>query len=836
MNENKSNTDFQKIDYYQGEKKWCFAIVLNRACDNYQDNYKKNKTKLFSESLLKFEEVNRKDWFDEETRKLITQMDTEDPSLKSEAPPKFWGILNYSQVNRILNDVRNYFSHYYHNDFCLNFSDKDSMRIIMEKAYAKAKEKIIGKLKKETDLKFPELFETSGRITPAGIVFLASFFVERRILSRLLGYVEGFKDTRGEYGITREIFTVYCLKDSYSIAAPSREAVLFRDILGYLSRVPSEFFKYRKEHCEKEDHPERKTDKFITFAVKYLEGFGLKGLNDYTVAFGRMEIIRDEIKESENENEEYRPHPNQGKVNVLFESKTDGEETPYYINHNTVIALIQNKEGKIRNCKIGVNELKYLVLLCLRGKAQEAIQTIDSYISNLEEQFAKPLSSIEAGDLETLKSGLPEFILKQIGIETPDKAKEKTARLKYIREKWAKKKKESAETELHRKGRDIIRYINWHCKTGKKLTVEQYNFILGLLIDKNFANFNGLLTKLKLTEMVEEPIIRGLHGKKTLNELHIKVCDLVLEELAFIEKNTPDKLAEFIGIERMPDERAPSYENKVKAFIEQPMIYKGFLRENVFKENKKTFAKLAEETLGQNTDIPLGKEFYFVADIEKDEKKNRFHKDNAVLYETLALDRLCVMMARACFGKINNDLQKKGERLVWQKENGKEIIILEIQNPVRPGSNFSIRFSIADYTKLYVMDDTEFLCGLIKHFFPAEKTIDYHKLYSDGINHYTGRQMEGINAILKLEEKIIKNKNISMTGNYIGFKTILAQSGYPEPKQNTLRRVRNSLMHYNLRFEPTDYKNFVEIMKSEGLESKKNNNKTFKKWKQRSGF
>jgi hypothetical protein len=833
MNEKEQSKDFEKINYYQGHKKWCFAIVLNRACDNYRDNYIKSKTTLFSESLLKFEAVNRKDWFDEDIRNLIKNVE----EIQLPNPQKNHEIIPKNFVNIRLNDVRNYFSHFCHGQDCLFFKNDEPLRIIVEKAYEKAKEKIIGQTKNELTIKFPNLFESDGLITPAGVIFLSSFFVERRILSRLLGYVEGFKDTRGEFNITREIFSTYCLKDSYSILTPSKEAVLFRDILGYLSRVPTEFYKYRKEFCEKENHPERKTDKFISFALKYLEEFVLKELNEYSVSFGKMEVVRDVKKETNEENEEYKPHSNQGKVKVLFETKKDGEELPYYINHNTVIARIQSKGSKIRHCKIGINELKYLVLLCLNGKAKEVIQSIDNYIQQLEIQFAKPSTEIKSHNLELIKQRLPEFILKNNRIEIPDKNKEKSARLNYIREKWNKKKDESADTELHRKGRDIIRYINWHCKAGQKLNIEQYNFILGLLIKKDLLKFNQILVNLKLTGMIEEQIINSLYGKKTINELHVKVCELVLQELENIQNNEPGRVLEYIGVERTPDERAPSYESKVKSFIEQPMVYKGFLRETILKENKKTFAKLVEETLMPDTDVPLGKGFYFVPDIDKDEKKNRFHKDNAILYETLALDRLCLMMARECYGRINIELQQKSKKLVWHNKDGKEYIALEVQNQFKKGSTFSISFSVKDYTKLYVMDDAEFLSGLIEHFFVKTNSISYHELYGEGINKYTNMQKNGIEAILKLEEKIINKKNIKpKTGlNYISFREIIEKNNYSFEEQKILNGIRKSLLHYNLKFKPFEYNKFLEIMKREGF-GIKNKGKSGQKWNQRSRF
>jgi hypothetical protein len=252
------------IDRYEGAGKWCFAIGANRAWDNYQQ-----RPALFGESLLRYEKATQRDWFDEETRRLIERADVKE---------RLWKI-------------RCYFSHCCHDNTCLDFNPDDDVRKIMEKAYEKAIFEAKKRLTKETDIETPSLFEPNGRITAAGVVFFCSLFVERRILSRLMGYVRGFKKTEGEYSLTRKIFSTYCLRDSHSIRGGDLNAVMFRDILGYLSRAPSEYYRHNKDKCDKEKHPERKTEKFIDLALRCLESFVFGKLKNYTVSIGRKEIV-----------------------------------------------------------------------------------------------------------------------------------------------------------------------------------------------------------------------------------------------------------------------------------------------------------------------------------------------------------------------------------------------------------------------------------------------------------------------------------------------------------------------------------------------------------------
>lgn len=837
MNEERQNAH-RTIDDYTGPSKWCFAVVLNRACDNYEENHN-----LFVESLLVFEQKNRKNWFDEEIRERIKQAGEEKETNQNLKPNAL--------ANRRLSDVRNYFSHFHHKDFCLIFKKEDSIRIIMEAAYTKAKEHVYGKQTKETDIEIKELFDSHDKITPAGVVFLASFFVERRILARLMGYVTGFKKTKGEYSITHEIFSTYCLKDSYSIHTQNPGAMLFRDIMGYLSRIPSEYYQYYSDQCIKDEEAERKTDKFITFSLIYLELFVFKNIKDYEVRIGHSEIVREEKEKTEGEEEQYKPQPNKGKIKIQY--AVNSVALPYYINHNTAALQIRKEGGETYQCKIGVNELKYLVLLCLQKEqsmATEAIGAIYQYLHAMQ----KPEEIAQQGD-HTLFQGLPEFILKQKGLIRNDSENAIQARLKYIREKLDKKKKESAEMQLHRKARDILAYLNQH--VSPPLSTDEYNKYLSFLLQKNLDRFDKALAELKRTESITDKEYEKLKGAQKLDILHEKVILLVRAELKHLEENDVQKLAERIGVIRTPDERAPDYDKKLETFTQQPMIYKGFMRDTFFAEKKKTFAKLTEQTLNEwkYPDMPLRKEdkdCYYIPELD------RFDKANAILYETLAKDRLCSMMARRCYEQINENLRKHGQTLDWKEENGKEYIYLrfhydpsDTNQPQRTTSRqtfgeglniqidknklheFTIRFDRKHYTKLYVMDDAHFLGGLMLYFFPEEKTIDYHKLYSDGINHYTELQRQGIKAILLLEEKIIQKKEISTNVRYIPFwhwksqDTIMGNSGYPDFEQSALRQIRNALLHYHLGvkkkqygydgFTQQDFALFAEVMEREGI-------------------
>jgi len=382
------------------------------------------------------------------------------------------------------------------------------------------------------------------------------------------------------------------------------------------------------------------------------------------------------------------------------------------------------------------------------------------------------------------------------------------ARLDYVKEKWLEKKDKSKELELHRKGRDILRYINERCE--KPLTIEKYNRILELLVNKDLDGFYRELEELKKTGRLDKHIAQTLRGQKTLNALHVKVCDLVLYELESLE---PEDLKKYLGL--IPkEEKEVSFQEKIDRVVKQPVIYKGFLRDKFFKEDKKSFARLVEEAMKEKAgglDVPLGTEYYNIPSL------NKFDKENKILYKTLAMDRLCLMMARQYYLSLNKKLITKAQKIEWKKDNGKEAIIFTLEILQEPRQSFSIRFSTKDYTKMYVMDDPKFLVKLYYYFYPKEREIDYHKLYAVGINKYTNLQKDGIEAILELEKKIIERMQIQPAKNYLSFKEIMNKSYYNKNEQDALSCVRNSLLHYRLNFDKVHIRKFYEIMKREGI-------------------
>ncbi|RKY08123.1 MAG: hypothetical protein DRP66_05270 [Planctomycetota bacterium] len=752
------------IDEYQGARKWCFTIAFNKALVNRDKN-----DGLFVESLLRHEKYSKHDWYDEDTRALI-KCSTQAANAKAEA-------------------LRNYFSHYRHSPGCLTFTAEDELRTIMERAYERA---IFECRRRETEviIEFPSLFE-GDRITTAGVVFFVSFFVERRVLDRLYGAVSGLKKNEGQYKLTRKALSMYCLKDSRFTKAWDKRVLLFRDILAQLGRIPAEAYEYyhgeqgdkKRANDNEGTNPKRHKDKFIEFALHYLEA------QHSEICFGRRHIVREEAGAGD----EHKKHRTKGKVVVDF-SKKD-EDQSYYISKNNVIVRIDKNAGP-RSYRMGLNELKYLVLLSLQGKGDDAIAKLYRYRQHVE----NILDVVKVTDKDN-HVFLPRFVLEQHGIGRKAFKQRIDGRVKHVRGVWEKKKAATNEMTLHEKARDILQYVNENCT--RSFNPGEYNRLLVCLVGKDVENFQAGLKRLQLAERIDGRVYSIFAQTSTINEMHQVVCDQILNRLCRIGDQ---KLYDYVGLGKKDE---IDYKQKVAWFKEHISIRRGFLRKKFWYDSKKGFAKLVEEHLesgGGQRDVGLDKKYYHIDAI------GRFEGANPALYETLARDRLCLMMAQYFLGSVRKEL---GNKIVWSNDS----IELPVEGSV--GNEKSIVFSVSDYGKLYVLDDAEFLGRICEYFMPHEKgKIRYHTVYEKGFRAYNDLQKKCVEAVLAFEEKVVKAKKMSEKegAHYIDFREILAQTMCKEAEKTAVNKVRRAFFHHHLKFVIDEFGLFSDVMKKYGIE------------------
>jgi hypothetical protein len=878
MQRKKQKYPLYSIDKYQRTNKWCFAIVLNRALDNINPSKEKEIGKyknkeLFYKSLLRFEGIKKQPWFDG------TKVEKENATAKEIIDSK-------DRAVELLLNLRNFFSHIYHTEKCLYFgseSPNNKIRLIMEAAYERAKAELAGrrtgqevsqdadkdkdgniKKYKLSEVPWPPLFDEKNMITSAGVLFFASLFTERSHISRLMGWIEGLKKNEDKFNITRKAISYYAMPDSYAEAIAEYEAEknevgrtirhkakAFRDILNYLRRIPSETYKlyHSKEENKKSgkdeekargNHVERKTDKFAHFAMQYLEDYEGVKFARYRIntEVRKNEVFFDKDKLDELITEKGVPEQEKDKK---FE-----DYRYYYIDNN---AILNTEKGSIR---IGVNELKYLVLLSLADMGQKAKGEINSFISKFTEGNLK-----NKGFISDNRENTAPFILKKAGILTEDEKKKIKKRVEYLTEKWRKKQKDCEKLRINDKVGGILRYVNENLKSGKKLDPDGYNYLQKLLTMERFSEFETEINKFE--DERESRLKRGslseIKGLKSIDEMFSKVCSIVLEKL---ESLKGDELAGYIGLKKqmLTDEKAAKnqeYDNVLHRYIETKIaLPKGTLRDLYFKNGvKKNFSDAVEEILKKKAgcfNIELDKKYYdYEIDKSKETKDKEGLKTVRKLRETMAKDRLCLLTGMKFYEDIREKLN-----IQWQKENGKNVIYADIcEKGDKQKKLFTLKFSEKDYVKMYVIDRPEFLARIWKHFFKEKEKqeIDYYELYQRGIQKGLGDfQRDVALKVLKFEEAAVKkiiggelsigkvNNRLSEEikkrarelksdfdvhkDNFVDNDTICKAFFDDDKDIQTVKKIRNSAFHYNADFENEDYTCFNEIMDREGIKIK----------------
>jgi hypothetical protein len=380
--------DYKIVGNYDGVNKAHFTVALNIACDNLE--YKG------CGEILKEAQRSKGGIADEQIKNV------------------------QSFIDERLREIRNYFSHYYHNDKPLEFEANDCVKEFLEETFKTAVEKLRGGFhSNEYKVETPKLFEKDKdiyKITAAGVIFLTSFFCHRSYVYRMLGGIKGFKRSdkvkmdngqKIDYGFTRRLLSFYSLRDSYSVGgAASEELITFRDILGYLSKIPEKAIAWRKdkglltkederqirfcnsmqqdseedadsetdeqkEKAEAKNFSLRKADKFMLFAVRFIEDWAKK--NELEVEFARYgKTIIEKRGKKENRKEK--------RIVEFVSDESEAKRRQYYIKNNHSIIRIKEKDKEPVWARISENELKYLVLAIIDDKGKKAISEIGRHI------------------------------------------------------------------------------------------------------------------------------------------------------------------------------------------------------------------------------------------------------------------------------------------------------------------------------------------------------------------------------------------------------------------------------------------------------------------------
>lgn len=855
-------------EWYQGVYKSGFTAALNIADDNCQS--------IGCKTLLK-EAQHCKGGFTDE------QIDAVEKEMAGR-----------------LRKIRNYFSHFYHTKDCLKFEEKDNVKEFLESTFKTAVTNAAGGIK-ESDYKGVELdllglFETvngSFRITATGVIFLASFFCHRSNVYRMLGNVKGFKRTdkaeiddgqRRDYNFTRKVLSYYSLRDSYSVKADQTRT--FRELLGYLSRVPQrtvdwlheqneltdieeeEFFRQatNTEKSDSEDQKDsendekeskqrslRKTNKFMLFAMKFIEDWAKEKKLDVTFARYRKVVT---VKENKNQDgKQVREVKFIDKIKEILKAeentqseKEDGLDNawPYYIRNDHAIIRIQIKDKDITTARISENELKYLVLLIFEGKGWQAISKLNGYIFAMRNKITKawPYNPNE-------ERHIPSFVKhpnKAVTAETVRK------RLDYIRGKIQETKNtiEDEDPDSHKwlmfKGEKISIILKFIADSitdiRKRPDVKGYNELRDLLQRLEFTEFYKKLAAYVSEGGLNAALYDKLNGTNDISELCKKVCDFELKKLQRLEEKGGSELCQYIGLE--PQEKHEKYaewnsqQAKAKRFLEsQFSIGQNMLRETFYPEHcGKQQCIDKEKTL--NTSVPQRKSLagiikdtcpdirllhddrWYLMDKNPKDYDRKTGKTIRQMCNTWVQDILCMRMARWYYEKFSPALKQK---IKWDQA-GRGYGYERYKLLYKTDCGVTIEFRLADLTRLDILEKLAMVEHICRRFVRPKGVVSWHVFTQRGLCSYRKRQAEAIRSVFAFEEDLKIPAQQWQPQGHIPFskseenqqmrfhilETAAESDTIKSNDKESLRQVRNDFFHEDFKATDEQIKVFERCM------------------------
>ncbi|GEM_PF-1478367 len=805
-------------------------------------------------------------------------------------------------IKERLNSVRNYFSHCYHEKKPLYFEANDPVKIFLEETFAKAVENLQGRfLSDKYKLTVPPLFEPNqnNTITAAGVIFLASFFCHRSYVYRMLGGIPGFKRSdkkkwgdgqKIDYGFTRKLMSFYSLRDSYSVnVQENKELTAFRDILGYLARVPGQAIDWliekgkltkeegkqfylgeqseeREEKAKKEEikYALRKTDKFMLFAVRFIEDWAEQERIKVEFArYEKMTIVNENKKQDEKE---------ERKVKFVSDEPTAAGWTYYIRNNHAIIKIIpDDKKKKAVSARISENELKYLVLTIIDGNGKNAIAYIGDYIFRTARQIENKSYNAES------EKYAPAFV-------RGGQKKSVDKRIKYIRdeiqqvindieaEQEKQKNEQDAPAEnrtwLIYKGKKIsiiLRYVNDNIAEYKKrLSVTEYNELRGYLQQLDFINFHRKLAEYQHHGRLPNGFAESINKFQDLSKLCIEVCERQKKKLQEMAAKGGIELEQYIGLApKEENQEQNKYATKANNFIKVWLsIPENFLRQKFYdKFCKQQECKNKGSDKPDNTSVPQRK--YFIA-IIREKNIRPIHADKYYLlgqnpkdYErpdgkiirqlcdVYCKDGLCMAMAKWYY---ENRLGKFKDLIEWQtgddkQQHGYAGHTLEYQATEK----IKIRFKLADFTRLDIIEPPERVKNICRQWETEllkktrDGTISWYDFKLNGLEPYRQWQGYAVADIFWFEESLKINETqwqgrTHMPFNFEKDKPLWCNILDEAVKQNkiekqdtqALRRVRHDCFHEEFLANYEQLKIFKNLISDKAKDAKPKDKKSRK--------
>jgi len=381
-------------------------------------------------------------------------------------------------------ELRNFYSHYVHNDTVKILSNGE--RPILEKYYQIA----IGETGSE-NYKL-EIIETNNRLTDAGVLFLLCIFLKKSQANKLISTVSGFKRNDKEGQPRRNLFTYYSVREGYKVVPDMQKHFLLFTLVNHLSG--------QDDYIEKK----QKTDDlgkgmfFHRIASTFLNESGiLNKMQFYTYQSNRLKEQRGELEPEKDTFTWIEPF--QG--NSYFEIN----------GHKGVISEDEFKE------------LCYALLV--RGQ----------HINNVESRITQFLTGFKRADSKQDVTSDNMLDVKNFPVNYFNRPRTENIK-ETILARLKSKKSEKTEKKAYDKMKEVMDFINNCLPADKKLKQKDYSRYLKMvrLWNKEKNNIKREFDGKKWTQFLPRKLWYKIHlqdaykfarkeNKKKLEELTTKV-------------------------------------------------------------------------------------------------------------------------------------------------------------------------------------------------------------------------------------------------------------------------------------------------------------------------
>jgi hypothetical protein len=711
-------------------------------------------------------------------------------------------------VVRKIGELRNYYSHYSHHPTPLDFAELKLTAGFIEKLYDHACRGLCL-------VEPPALFDESERLSIEGAVFLVNLFLTRKQAFRLLGEVEGFRDTKRRR--KRAAFVFFTVRERH--ARPETGDInhsRFYEIISYLAlpvqlpKPPAETERAaggsrnasRPQAGAGEPEtvtPTRVNDKFVHYALRFLDDFQLF---QNTTFWGYYQVRQtDSSYAPEKRSVPSKGFPASSKQEVVHAyaraEQTDQIEPERYFVYsyqdgNLRFAITLN--GTTLQGVMSERELVNLIYALLKGKDGKGME---HYTFHWLRQYEECLTSfvqgapIVKGKVEgahlpaSLHRALPAYKLSEL----PPIREQVATRLKALAGRMERQYALSQQKRLplHIQVYEILTYVNAQLSQDRKFTRMDFRTYLTLLLEYH-SNPSGFWDKLADRYQLPESC-SGWQNLRKRWQLYQKVnratVDWCRSELAKIDQMNEEQtkqLARKLKIS-LPETQA-STAATARATLKFMALPRGFFKERYFREVPNVAAAIRAEDAGLRLE-----ESYYQIDTSGMSSGER-RKAEAIRLDWRTRDQLCLMIAKRYFSEAPEDVSV--------------CALAEAPDTDIIGSCIIRYTDWRAKLKHRALASPEYIEKIIRaNNLSGER--DAQEIF-DLFDRYHETRLDFIRHCLRFEHAVIAhNKPNPGSKGYVSFTEILDASHLGVNEREALKNARNDALHHDIPDAPLEY-------------------------------